>query len=575
MSEPTPLSLITSRLKATPASTVVSETAAAAVVSVLNEAGVDRIFGIPGGTISPVVDACLDGAGPEFVSCQHETMAVYAAMGYARSTGQPGVVAVTSGPGALNALTGLSASRLDETPLILLVGEVATTSRGRAALQDGSLHGIDLHQVASSLAKESLIIERPWVARALTSEAIRRATSRPYGPAVIRIPVDVAGQRAPRTKVSLASGIHPSIPPADLSADIVQHLRAERTAIMLGGRAYQAGARGVVRALAERLRCPVFTDLEAKGLFPESHPLSLGVFGVGSAGRAEAYLQDGVDTLLIVGARLDDTTTANFSELIRPAGGVVIQVDYDADRLGRSYPVDYALAGDPRVILDHVLRQLPEPLDVSPPLTIAPPDHRPLQDAPFDPRGVPAVLQQALPNDTIFTSDIGNHLVFAAQGLRLDTPGRFHASLGLGGMGSGIGMAIGIAMGAPHSRVVGICGDGGLLMAGNELATCARHDVPVTFAVFDDGQWGMVAHGSQKVYGRSHDWSLPVIDIVGYARSLGANAIRVTTEDELRDALQRSQKGTWVIDIPIDPTVRIVNPRDETLNFGTRDESLN
>ena len=142
-------------------------------------------------------------------------------------------------------------------------------------------------------------------------------------------------------------------------------------------------------------------------------------------------------------------------------------------------------------------------------------------------------------------------------------------------MGSGIGMAIGIAMGAPHSRVVGICGDGGLLMAGNELATCARHDVPVTFAVFDDGQWGMVAHGSQKVYGRSHDWSLPVIDIVGYARSLGANAIRVTTEDALRDALQRSQKGTWVIDIPIDPTVRIVNPRDETLNFGTRDESLN
>jgi len=538
------------------------------VVSVLEEAGVDRIFGIPGGTISPVVDACLDGAGPEFVSCQHETMAVYAAMGYARATGQPGVVAVTSGPGALNALTGLSASQLDETPLILLVGEVATASRGRAALQDGSLHGINLHQVASSLAKESLVIERPWVARALTSEALRRARSRPYGPAVIRIPVDVARQRARCTQVSLASEILPSIPPAELSDAILEHLCAERTAIMLGGRAYQAGARGVVRELAERLRCPVFTDLEAKGLFPESHPLSLGVFGVGSAGRAEAYLQEGIDTLLIVGARLDDTTTANFSELIRPKGGVVIQVDYDADRLGRSYPVDFALRGDPRVILDHILQQLPESVERPNPLTLAPPARRPLCDAPFDPRVVPSVLQRALPADTIFTSDIGNHLVFTAQGLQLDHPGHFHASLGLGGMGSGIGMAIGLAMGAPHSRVVGVCGDGGLLMAGNELATCARHDVPVTFAVFDDGQWGMVAHGSEKVYGRSHDWSLPTVDIVGYARSLGAQAVRVTTEDELVEALQRSGEGTWVIDLPIDPTIRIMNPRDETLNFG-------
>jgi len=565
------LSLVTPFPGATPKPEPVEESAASAVVSVLKEAGVDRIFGIPGGTISPVVDACLDGAGPEFVSCQHETMAVYAAMGYARATGQPGVVAVTSGPGALNALTGLSASRLDETPLVLLVGEVATTSRGRAALQDGSLHGINLHQVASSLAKESLIIERPWVARALTTEALRRARTRPYGPAVIRIPVDVARQSAPHTQVSLASEILPSIPPANLSDAVLDHLQAERTAIMVGGRAYQAGARGVIRALAERLRCPVFTDLEAKGLFPESHPLSLGVFGVGSAGRAEAYLREGVDTLLIVGARLDDTTTANFSELIRPKSGTVIQVDYDADRLGRSYPVDVALRGDPRVILDHILGQLPELAPQPGPLTLAPPSYRPLGEAPFDPRAVAPVIQRALPEDTIFTSDIGNHLVFAAQGLQLDHPGRFHASLGLGGMGSGIGMAIGIALGAPQSRVVGICGDGGLLMAGNELATCARHDVPVTFAVFDDGQWGMVAHGSEKVYGRSHDWSLPTVDIVGYARSLGAQAVRPESREELEEALRRSAEGTWVIDIPIDPAIKIMNPRDETLNFGTKD----
>lgn len=545
------------------------ETAAAAVVGTLLEAGVDRIFGIPGGTISPVIDACLDHDAPEFVSCQHETMAVYAAMGYARATGQPGVVAVTSGPGALNALTGLSASRLDETPLILLVGEVATTSRGRAALQDGTLHGLNLHQVASSLAKTSRIIERPWVARALTADALRAARTRPYGPAVIRLPIDVGRSKAKPMQVSLVNEVMPGLPALDATEALVERLLAsERTAIMLGGRAYHAGCGSVVRQLAERLSCPVFTDLEAKGLFPETHPLSLGVFGVGSTGRAEGHLGGGVDVLLIVGARLDDTTTGNFSELLRPSGAFVAQIDYDADRLARSYPVDLALRGDPRVILDHLAERIPEDLNRPRPLTLAKRHHHMLGAAPFDPRAVPAAIRSAVPEDTIFTSDIGNHLVFAAQGIQLDRPGRFHASLGLGGMGSGLGMAMGLAMGAPQGRVVGICGDGGLLMAGNELATCVRHGVDVTFAVFNDGQWGMVAHGSDKVYGRSHDWSLPSIHVVDYARSLGAKAVRVESRQELVDAVAGASEGTWVIDIPVDPSVRIVNPRDETLNFG-------
>ena len=544
------------------------QTAAAAIVEVLREYGVDRIFGIPGGPISPVIDATLDAESLEFVSCQHETMAMYAAAGYARATGQPGVVAVTSGPGALNALTGLAAALLDESPLILLVGEVATSARGRCALQDGTDHGLQMQQIGAALAKRTYLIERPWAARARVAEAIQSAMQRPYGPSLIRIPVDVGRSLTKATQVSLATEQLPGLPSAEATTAITHHLhRCERGAIMLGGRAHHAGCGNVAKRLAERCQLPVFTDLEAKGLFPESHPLSLGVFGVGSTGRAEGYLEQGVDFLMMVGARLDDTTTGNFSALLRPSDAYVVQIDYDSDRLARSYEVDLAVRGDPRVVLTHLLEEVPTKLSRARPISMIPRPTPTLGAAPFDPRDVPSVIQANLPEDTLFTSDIGNHLVFAAQGMRFDHGGQFHASLGLGGMGSGIGMAIGLSLGQPQRRVVNICGDGGLLMAGNELATCVRHGVDVTYVVFNDGQWGMVAHGSDKVYGRSHDWNLPEVDIVGYAKSLGAQSVRIESQEQLEQTLQKSRRGTWVLDVPIDPAIKIFNPRDDTLDY--------
>ncbi|NUO49031.1 MAG: thiamine pyrophosphate-binding protein [Polyangiaceae bacterium] len=538
-------------------------------MSTLEAHGIDRVFGIPGGPISPFVDATLDSA-VELVACQHETMATYAASGYARATGRVGVVCVTSGPGALSALTGLAAARLDELPLLLLVGEPATTSRGRAPVQDGSEHGLDLGSVTASLAKRTVLVERSWSIPMQISAALDMAKRRPAGPVVVRLPVDVARAACRPCSVDLVSAPEAAEIPPGIGAEIARAIRqAKRPAILLGGRAYRSGVAGVVRRLAERTACPVATDLEAKGLFPETHQLSLGVFGVGGTGRAESYFASGLDFLLVVGARLDDTMTGGFSESLRPAAGRVFQLDFAPDWLGRSYAFDRLICADIGRVLEAAFVESTPCLTSAEPLTPLRAERtRDLGAAPHDPRLVPAILQRLLPKDTVFVADIGNHLLFAAQGMVFDEPGRFHASLGLGGMGSGMGTAIGMALGLPDVQVVSICGDGGLLMYGGEIATCAKLGLNLVFAVFNDGQWGMVEHGSQRVYGRSHDWRLPPTDITGYARALGAAAVRVETHADL-SILQHGwqQRRPLVLDIPVAATVHAENPRDATLNF--------
>lgn len=572
------------------------ETAAAGIVDVICAAGIDYIFGIPGGPISPVLDALLDVPNLHFVSCQHESMGVYAAIGYARATGRTGVVAVTSGPGVLSALTGLSSALLDEAPVLLLVGEVSTQARGRYALQDGTVFGLDIGNVTSSLSKRTVSIERAWSARATVEGALRATRQQPMGPVVVRIPVDIArsetrqsdvrlaasrrgegpalpASRRPRTSVP-ESG-HPNAPRQNappnesrtaepLEATIQPVARylaqASRNAIMLGGRARRTGCGPSALRLAERLQCRVFTDLEAKGLFPESHPLSLGVFGLGSDGRAEAYLSAGVDNLMLVGARLDDTTTASWSRLLRPEQGRVIQMDVGMDRLARSYEVDVAIGGDLPDLLEALAEHVPVLRGEPQPLTLAPPPRPELAGPPFDPRVVPAALQRLLPANTVYTSDIGNHLVFTATAFRFDEPDRFYTSLGLGGMGSGIGVAIGLSMQARDHRVVCICGDGSIMMYGNEVTTAVRHGLPLTLVVFNDGQWGMPTHGEASVYGRSHAWTLPCLDMASYVRAMGAAYLRIERPEDF-SLLAQPPALPLVVDVPIDPAIRAANPR--------------
>ncbi len=541
-----------------------NSTAAAAIAQTLAHLGAKRVFGVPGGPISPVIDALLD-TEIEHVTCQHENMAVYAAGAEGLVRRKPGIVAVTSGPGILNALTGAAACFQDQMPVVLLVGEVATANQGRGALQDGSESALDIGNMVRSICKKSMLIEQPERAGEDIAEAWRIANKAPFGPVVVRIPVDIATNQVvcgPSRGQRVAARRRTTSP--EKLASVARALReAKRPVLLIGGGVCRAQAYTAVRQLAEATRCAVMTDLEAKGAFPESHPLSLGIFGVGGDGRASRYLED-TDVVITLGARLDDTTTANFSPLLQPANGCLIQVDDNPMRLGRSYRPTLTVTADLKSFCNELSDTVGE---VHRPYPDVPPKQRAstaIAQAPHDPVAVIAALQQKLPADTVFVSDIGNHLLFAAQALTLEQPGCFHASLGLGGMGSGIGVAIGMqAAYGDQRQVVCICGDGSYLMSGNEIATCARYGIPVIFLVINDGQLGMVQHGAQRVYNRSHEWSSPELDVRAHASALGIINGELTNIEGVLD--DRLRPGPVVFDVPISPHTKAFNPRDATL----------
>ncbi len=551
--------------------------AAHEILQVLISRGVDRVFGIPGGTIAPLFDALLD-FDIELVLCQQETMAVYAASAYAEATGKPGVVFVTSGPGLLNAVTGVAAAYHAEVPLILIGGEVAHRSLGRGALQDGGGSGLDMETIFGPFTKRTEAFFSTSRGPAMVDQALATALSVPMGPVFLRIPVDLVagahsgGQVVPSVPVPAPA---PSLDACEQIALMLQS--ATKSVIFAGVGARRAGAAQALRRLAEASGCPVVTDVEAKSLFPESHPLSAGVYGVGGRGAAAALINGRTNLLLCFGARLDDTTTNNFSQAIASIE-TLVQIDHNPSRLGRAYRPQIAMHCDLVAAMDAITARLnpnrkpPAPWQSRvppPPPTVV----EPLGVAPHNPRAVVWALREVLGDDAVFSCDIGNHLLFAANELALDRPDSFYVSIGLGGMGSGIGYAIGLQMGLAGARqVVSVCGDGGMLMVGNEIATCAKYGVPVLFVVFNDGYLNMVQHGLERVMGRSIDCRTPAVDFCAYAESLGVESLRVNSLEDLRRISEWPRDAPLLVEVPIDPKFQASNPREDTINFNFPDE---
>ena len=536
---------------------------------------IDRVFGIPGGAISPIFDALVD-SGIELVTCQHESMAAYAAAGYARVTGTPGVVAVTSGPGALNALTGLASAGRDELPVLILAGEADVRNFGRSPLQDGSASGLDLMTMVRPLTKFAELAMRAERAPAAVDQALALINQPPYGAGFVSLPINLthASVVPARMPLLIDRGLEPDLATCRRIASMLAD--ANRPAIMLGVGAKRAAVGQLVLEIAETLRVPVLTDIEGKGVFPESHPLSLGVFGVGNRGKAHAYLADPVDLLLTIGCRFDDTTTGGYTEALRPARGELVQIDHDPHRIGRSYPPDLAMCANLGRTLQLIQELLPTPtpqviLDRDKAVRRYRPDpERPAifdSLAPHDPRLIAPALREVVGADAAFVCDIGNHMLFTAQSLSVDHPDGFWVSQGLGGMGSGIGNAIGMQLAYGRTRqVVCICGDGSMMMSGNELATCARYGIPLVTVVFNDRQLGMVEHGFNGLFGRSPDFRNPEVDFVTYGRSLGLVAERIDSLADLEKVLEVHRGKPMLLDVPIEPEAKPLNPRIELLS---------
>jgi acetolactate synthase-1/2/3 large subunit len=529
--------------------------AADVIVDTLIAHGVELMFGLPGGPISPVFDALIDRPSVRMITTRHESGALFGACGYARTTGKLGVALVTSGPGAFNALSGLASAYCDGLPVLLLVGEVQRKHYGRGALQDGSAYGLQMVEILKRVTKSTVEVNDAQRAPALLRAAIQQAMTGPQGPVALTLPMDVL--LSPLTMQLVTrhiSGI-PSLSPTAID-EATQHLRDPGRMVVFAGSGVRGGhAPERLIEFAERLQCPVMTTPKGKGVFPENHRLSLGVFGMGGHPSATAFLEEGVDTLVAIGTSMSEIATEGWSQLLQPRRAL-IHVDIDERQLGRAYQYHLGIVAPAELFLERMTRELPQGAPRSYGVT-----RHILGEGPrlIAPQRAIEELQALLPADTIFTIDSGEHFMFATHYLRTIVPDGFIAMTGLGSMGQSIGAAIGVQIAKPERTVVAICGDGCFAMNALEVATAVAENVPIIVVVINDRRLGMVEIGQQKVYGRMPETRTSPMDVARLGRALGAQSLTIDGPNQLTQAqlMRMRERGPVVLDVRIDPAVRM------------------
>jgi acetolactate synthase I/II/III large subunit len=529
------------------------------LVDELRAHGVDTVFGIPGGAVSPIYAALLKRTDVRVINAKHETGAVFMAMGYSIATGNSSVVVTTAGPGITNASTGVASAFYDSVPVLLLAGEVPTTAFGRGALQESSPTGLDAVGLMRPITKMAAQISRPDAGVAILRKALSTMQSGRKGPAFLSLPLNIGAVQGTNNPITGRAHTAYEIDGAgcDRCFDLLS--RAKSPLILAGAGARGARSRRLLAHLAEATGAPVAVSPKGKGVFPEDHPLYLGVFGFGGHESVIDYLTGGVDVLFVCGSGLNDFSTNSWSPLLKGTQAF-LQSDIDAAQLGKNYPIDLGLLGPADVILDRMLR------DRSGKVTragVGGSRGAQLQPAQRSPTGalttieVMLALNELCPDDAVFTADMGEHLSMALHYLKVGARGDFLTCLGFGSMGSSIGCAIGHQMGDRARRVYAICGDGCFLMYGSELATAVQHRIPVTFVIINDSRLNMCELGMRDLYGATTDMSTPIIDFALSARAWGAAGHLVRTRAQLAAALALPVDGPVVLDVRIDPEIRL------------------
>jgi acetolactate synthase I/II/III large subunit len=507
---------------------------------VLQEQGVDLLFGYPGGAIMPFYHALPEYPRLRHVLVRHEQAAAHAADGYARASGRPGVCVATSGPGATNLVTGLATAHMDNTPVVAITGQVSRAMMGRDAFQETDIIGI-----TQPITKHSMLVEAVEGLADTVREAIAVATEGRPGPVLIDLPKDVqtakaewrgAGVRAPA-----------SLRPGDSAPDLDQAARliasAERPLIMAGHGVILAGAYDELRRLAERTGIPVITTLLGISAFPESHPLHLGMPGMHGEVHVNRAIQQ-ADLIIGVGLRFDDRVTGNLAGFAR--GARVIHIELDASEVGKNVPVTVPLVGDARELLCALLERVDRRECAAWREEIAG-YVRPRSESyrgDLSPEAILRAIEEETQGCCTIVSDVGQHQMWVAKLYRYQRPNSHITSGGLGTMGFAVPAAMGVALARPHEPVWAISGDGGFQMNMQEIATMVQEGIPVKMAVFNNGYLGMVRQWQQFFHGRRYSatpiWSP---DYVRLAEAYGIPGRRVEAgadvADAVREALER------------------------------------
>jgi acetolactate synthase-1/2/3 large subunit len=514
------------------------------IVRALVDLGVDTIFGYPGGAVLPIYDALFRQKAIRHILVRHEQAAVHAAEGYARSTGKPGVVLVTSGPGATNAVTGITDALMDSVPVVVLTGQVATHLIGSDAFQECDTVGITRH-----CSKHNYLVKETARLGPVIHEAFHIATSGRPGPVVVDIPknVQVATARyerpsriehrtyRPRMKGDLAA----------IEAAVEMLAVAERPILYVGGGVINSGpgAAQLLRDLARLTKAPVTQTLMGLGAFPASDPQFLGMLGMHGTFEANMAMNQ-CDLMLCLGARFDDRVTGRldgFSPQSRK-----IHVDIDPSSFNKTVRVDLCVEGDVGHILEDMVKLWRARGHQAQPQE----DWwnrikgwRARQSLAFEQVGPKIQPQHAIRRlweathrlNPIISTEVGQHQMWAAQHFDFEKPNKWLTSGGLGTMGYGLPAAIGAQLGNPKALCIDIAGEASIQMNIQELATAIQYRLPVKVFVLNNEYMGMVRQWQDLTYeGRhSHSYSDSLPDFVKLAEAYGWKGIRIETDDQL------------------------------------------
>ncbi|WP_336963360.1 acetolactate synthase 3 large subunit [Sphingobium aquiterrae] len=516
----------------------------------LVDLGVEVVFGYPGGAVLPIYDALYNHPKIKHVLVRHEQGATHMAEGYARSTGKPGVVLVTSGPGATNAITGITDALMDSIPLVVITGQVATHLIGTDAFQEADTVGLTRH-----CTKHNYLVKSPARLAPVLHEAFHIATSGRPGPVVVDIPKDVQVATAPYARPAPLE--HPSYRPqvkADaraIDAAVEMIAAAERPILYTGGGIINAGpeASMLLRELVALTGAPVTSTLMGLGAFPASAPEWLGMLGMHGTYEAN-FAMNRADLVVCLGARFDDRVTGRL-DAFSPSSKK-IHVDIDRSSMNKTVEVDLPILADVGSAMEDMIALWKQRGHKAADLSewwarIEGWRARKSLDYPEDSqdimpqRAIADLFAATRGKDVIISTEVGQHQMWAAQHFHFDAPNKWLTSGGLGTMGYGLPAAMGAQMGNPDSLVVCIAGDASVQMNIQELGTASQYRLPVKIFILNNEYMGMVRQWQELTYesrySNSYSDSLP--DFVKLAEAYGWTGIRIEGPQDLEAGIRR------------------------------------